>query len=590
MPSLDRILSSLTVLVLLTGVATVEAQQAAARNLIANPGFESSFRRENPWDGVNQAGFLEGQRFAAPVLTAAGTIGETSMPVSVAVADMNGDGRQDIIMSDVLGYIRVYFNEGTPQEPKFGVGELVPVFLTNARTANDPAYMYRVQRIAVADLARSGKSDFILGNYMGEIMLLRNQGTGPQPVFRQPNNVNQIIIPTTKQPRRWGNVFSPAIWDFDRDGKPDLLIGEGSYSANNIHLLLNKGSAASPTFTEEDRHVLAFGDGREQLTPAVVDYNGNGRPDLLVADRSGKIGVYLNESPSWKPGDELPFASYISGGGREMAFGGISTVAVGDLTGNGLFDLVVGKSNGRVALALNKGTKEEPKFDAPVELKGTSTLPALQLPSAWEVDYGLTQGNFLGFATVVDIESDPASAPPEGKKALKFGYFPNFNKVFQPQFPTFQGFINPTEARTPSWNNLARSPSNYFMMRQEGRIRFAVGKTYVLTFKVKGTRVTNAAATIRYSGFKQLGESRIERGERGSAQVRRNEVREEKEETVNINAGAAWTEVKKEFKVDFLDAELKSLPQTTTASITIGFSLPPGAGELYFDDFVLYEK
>ena len=53
-----------------------------------------------------------------------------------------------------------------------------------------------------------------------------------------------------------------------------------------------------------------------------------------------------------------------------MNFGGISTVSTGDLNGDGLFDLVVGKTNGRIAVALNTGTKTEPKFGAPAELKG----------------------------------------------------------------------------------------------------------------------------------------------------------------------------------------------------------------------------
>ncbi len=114
------------------------------------------------------------------------------------------------------------------------------------------------------------------------------------------------------------------------------------------------------------RYVLAFGDGLEQLTPAVVDYNGDGAPDLLVAERSGKIAVYLNKGEEVKPNappPEIPFASFIAGsGGSPLTFGGISTVSTGDFNGDGLFDLVVGKMNGRIAMALNVGTKTEPKF------------------------------------------------------------------------------------------------------------------------------------------------------------------------------------------------------------------------------------
>jgi hypothetical protein len=41
-------------------------------------------------------------------------------------------------------------------------------------------------------------------------------------------------------------------------------------------------------FGENDHFILAYGDGLEQLTPTVADYNGDGTPDPLVAERSGK--------------------------------------------------------------------------------------------------------------------------------------------------------------------------------------------------------------------------------------------------------------------------------------------------------------
>ncbi len=49
---------------------------------------------------------------------------------------------------------------------------------------------------------------------------------------------------------------------------------------------------------------------------------------------------------------------------------GIATITTGDLNGDGLFDIVVGKTNGRVAVIYNTGTKTEPKWGQPVELKG----------------------------------------------------------------------------------------------------------------------------------------------------------------------------------------------------------------------------
>ena len=69
----------------------------APKNLVANGGFENSARRENLWYGVDSAGYLAGERAQVSVLTLRGEIADTPMPISVGVADMNGDGLPDIL-------------------------------------------------------------------------------------------------------------------------------------------------------------------------------------------------------------------------------------------------------------------------------------------------------------------------------------------------------------------------------------------------------------------------------------------------------------------------------------------------------------
>lgn len=579
---------------------------APPKNLASNGSFETSFRRENLWDGVDATGLLTGERGAVPVLTASGVISEGSMPISVSVTDLNGDGLPDIAAMDVLGYFRVYFNEGTPQEPKFGLGELAGIYLTRI-APTDPLlggarapYARRAPRIYLGEITKSGKKDLLVGNYLGEILLLPNAGTIQRPDFRQPADVGRAAIPTSKDSnRRWGNVFAPAVWDWNKDGKDDLLLGEGSYSANNIHLLINVGTGSGPAFDENNRHVIAFGDGLEQLTPAVVDYNGDDLPDLLVAERSGKIAVYLNKGTPQKAGEpppEIPFASFISGstGSAPMAFGGISTVTTGDLNGDGLFDLVIGKNNGRIALALNSGTKTAPKFDAPVEIKGTPGTPPLAIPSGWDADFGLTRGNFYAYLTVVKAAEDANAQPADGQACLKVGYMPSPNTIM-PAPATYPPALETLNLAKPRYTGtsedlLVNGPARYFMLRQLGRFRLKVGSTYTFSFKVKGGRVADAQAIIGYTGNKKLSEAKVTEGERGSATVRKNEAREENFETFGFSPGVQWSEFKKDIRVSFKDANLKDLKETNTTLLQISFSLPPGGGDVYFDDVKVVEK
>jgi hypothetical protein len=575
-------------------------QPPAPKNLVFNGGFETSFPRQNLWQGVDSAGFLTGERGQVAVLTLRGEIADSAMPLSVAVADMNADGLLDLVTMDVLGYLRIFFNSGDKQQPKFTLGDLAGVFLTRT-PPNDPTIGREASgarlapRIFPTDIVKSGKKDLIVGNYLGEVLLVPNSGSAQVPDFKQPQDVTRVAIPTMKDPKkRWGNVFAPCTWDWNGDGKEDLLLGEGSYSANNIHLLINQGGAR-PVFDETKRYVLAYGDGLEQLTPTVVDYNGDGAPDLLVGERSGKIAVYLNKGEEVKanaPPPEIPFASFISGsGGSPLTFGGISTVSTGDLNGDGLFDLVVGKTNGRIAIALNVGTKTEPKFGPAAELKGTPGTPQFQMPSGWDVDIGMRRGNFFGYMSVVKAEDDKGAQLREGK-CLKVGYVAPQNKlvpapaVYTAAFPGFN-LKEPKFDQSPE-QILMYGPARYFMLRQWDRFRLKANTSYILSFKIKG-RINDGQAFIGWSGSKKLSDEKVIHGERGSAEVQKNEVEEKVFETIKFSPGPIWTEVRKEFRVALKEKNLRDLKEMTHALLEISFSLPPG-GEAYIDDVSIIER
>ena len=93
--------------------------------------------------------------------------------------------------------------------------------------------------------------------------------------------------------------MAPWFEDWNGNGRPDLILGEGTYSANSIRLVVNVGSRGRPAFVADRVYYLAYGDGYEQLTPAVVDYNGDGLRDLLVGTRTGEIRMHKR-----LPGDD----------------------------------------------------------------------------------------------------------------------------------------------------------------------------------------------------------------------------------------------------------------------------------------------
>ncbi len=595
-----------TFLMVLGGAFSLLAQTppAAPKSVIRNGGFELSRTKDDLWDGVDSSGYLAGEKGQVPALTTNGDIAATSMPLSVGVADMNGDNLPDIVTMDVSGYLRIFFNSGTKTEPKFTVGEIGTIFLARSPFKIVPEefasfYLRTAPRFALYDSSRSGKMDLYVGNYWGEIFLVPNEGSGAKPDFRQPKDITKLLIPTAKDSNaKWGNIFAPTVWDWNKDGKDDLLIGEGSYSANNIHLLLNQGSGSRPSFDENNRSVLAFGDGREQLTPAVVDYNGDGKMDLLVAERSGKLALYLNDGTSWKPGVDIPFTTFVSSSaGAPLTFGGIFTVAIGDLNGDGLFDIIAGKTNGRIAICYNTGTKTEPKFAAPVELKGAGTTPPLKLPSSWDVDYGLGRGNYYGFASVVTAAEDPDANPPEGKACVKFGYQSSPNSVMsQPpasQYtPAFEGFKNDKPllgAQQPrSELILFDGPSNSFLLRVPD-LQLKINQAYTLSFRMKGSGVSSAQVIVGWRGLRKLTEDKTTVLDRG-VKVEKNEIQESGQLVSPFSPSGGWSEVKKDFNTTFKDKRLNDPATIMTGTLEITFVLQPMSGKIYFDDVQIIPK
>ena len=569
------------------GLQTVLAQTppVAAPNLISNGGFERFATRDNLWDGVGSDGSLTGNRFSIQALAESGTFREMAMPISVAAGDLNADGLVDIVTADPMGYIQVYFNNGTKTEPKYGIGEFVPLFLSVAERN-----LRRIPKINLFDWSRRGVLDLVVGNYTGELFFIPNTGSPIAPQFRQPGDIGRAVVPTVKEGPLWANLFSPAAYDFNRDGRVDVVVGEGSYSANAVHLLLNQGSNNAPKFDKENRHYLAYGDGREHLHPVVVDFNGDSQMDILASNREGKVGVYLNPGPNWKPGQEFKYSKDLLFGAAP-SLGGLVTIGAADFNGDNLFDILVGRPNGKISLATNVGTAAEPKFNAPVDLKGEDRWGrTVRNPNGWLADIGYERGNAYATVSSVSVEDNPAYIAQEGTHSLRIGYVPSPNRFIKFTSISTGG----TNARPSLWSgNLAfesfRMVNNAFIIRKS-LPQLKIGGTYTLLAKSRGAGASNVIYTLGWRASKVYAPEQRVQGDRGTVSVNRFEAVETGEVTGSINTGGTWTTINKTFTVPKLKD--KNLQEETKVSAVVDVRgiLTPGTGEIFFDDFQLIEK
>ena len=83
------------------------------------------------------------------------------------------------------------------------------------------------------------------------------------------------------------------VGDFNGDGKPDLAVA--NFVSGNVSVLLGRGDGTFQTAVN-----FGIGSGSQPQFVAVGDFNGDGKPDLAVANASGgwDISVLLNTCTS----------------------------------------------------------------------------------------------------------------------------------------------------------------------------------------------------------------------------------------------------------------------------------------------------
>jgi Bacterial Ig-like domain (group 3)/FG-GAP-like repeat len=256
---------------------------------------------------------------------------------SVAIADVNGDGKPDIVVA----------NCSSSEEDCLG-GSVIGVLLGNGDGTFEPALTYGLGRytsesVAVADVNGDGKLDVVAAASYGE-----GYGSGAVAVLL--GNGDGTFEPAVFYDAFDGlatNAGSVAVADVNGDGKPDVVVGGtcvvGPNCGDLVAVLLGNGDG---TF----QYAVTYNsDEPSESSVSVGDVNGDGKPDLLAANQtSGTVGVLLGNGD----GTFQPVVTYVAGGLSELGGGPASVTAI-DVNADGKLDLVV--ASGGVGLLLGNG-------------------------------------------------------------------------------------------------------------------------------------------------------------------------------------------------------------------------------------------
>lgn len=229
---------------------------------------------------TSATGVIDANSFTSKIDFATG-----SVPIGIATSDLDGDGKAELVVANQTGNtVSVFRNTST-------AGTLdLNSFAPKVDFTTGPNLTIG---IAIGDLDGDEKPEIAVTNYGSNIVsILKNKTT--IGAFTANSFASKVDFATGTGPQ------SIAMGDLDGDGKVDLAVANFSANvtdatANTVSILRNtttEGVISANSFAPK----VLFKAGTNPISVAVGDLDGDGKPDLALANFNGNsISVMRNK-------------------------------------------------------------------------------------------------------------------------------------------------------------------------------------------------------------------------------------------------------------------------------------------------------
>jgi len=285
--------------------------------------------------------------------------------------DIDGDGDKDMITGQLSCCTLMLMTNG---------GTTTNVNMVY-KDSTFPKYNIPVQIAAFpcgffVDVNNDNKRDLIVcPNAAGfsidnqSIWYYENIGTDATPIFKRvkKNLFQDEMIDV-------GEGADPSFFDFDSDGKTDLIVSNYYMSADScsysktfdVRAYRNIGTASSPKFSLVTTDFANFSTQIPNIASKHLtfgDLDGDGDADMFVGDFMGQLHYFENTAGAGNPANfVLTTPDPFPVGGIPLDVGDYATPQLIDIDRDGDLDLIIGERSGNLNYYENIGTPTVPQF------------------------------------------------------------------------------------------------------------------------------------------------------------------------------------------------------------------------------------
>lgn len=290
---------------------------------------------------------------------------------SILLQDLDGDAVKDILFSEEqCSELYALRNSGSQDNA------LISSVDSNFPNATNPARLFVFPAAYSEDVDFDGKADLLVApnvpanvgggvNFESSSWFYKNTGDNNNPNYTllQRNFLQDEMIDV-------GENAAPAFFDADADGDLDMFLGsyirgEDLGFRSSLSLYENIGNVAEPVFSKStDDYLFISALGFINIKPKFRDINSDGRIDLVFSATELNAGTtniyyYLNQSDNGLSINASEVQLLFTIGN---SFPNNENFEVNDIDGDGLKDLLIGRSTGKLEYHRNIGTNASPDY------------------------------------------------------------------------------------------------------------------------------------------------------------------------------------------------------------------------------------